>query len=73
LHPGMIDNEFSHSIERGMSQLVGFDVTTMLNLTTPLRRHAHPDEIARAVLFLASDQSSFTTGTMLIADGGFSA
>jgi NAD(P)-dependent dehydrogenase (short-subunit alcohol dehydrogenase family) len=73
LHPGPIDNEFSHSIERGMSQLVGFDVTTMLNLTTPLRRHAHPDEIARAVLFLASDQSSFTTGTMLIADGGLSA
>lgn len=45
----------------------------MLALTkagTPLGRLASPDEIARAALFLASDESSFVTGTELFADGG---
>lgn len=37
-----------------------------------LKRLASPDEIARSVLYLASDASSFTTGTALLADGGVS-
>jgi NAD(P)-dependent dehydrogenase (short-subunit alcohol dehydrogenase family) len=38
---------------------------------TPMRRVARPSEIAAAILFLASDDSSFVTGSPLIADGGF--
>jgi cyclopentanol dehydrogenase len=38
---------------------------------TPLRRGAGPEEIAPGVLFLASDESRFVTGTELIMDGGY--
>ena len=37
----------------------------------PMGRVARPDEIARAVRFLASPQASYITGSVLIADGGW--
>jgi len=46
------------------------DLLESLASNVPLGRLAQPAEIANAVLFLASDQASFITGTELFADGG---
>jgi NAD(P)-dependent dehydrogenase (short-subunit alcohol dehydrogenase family) len=39
----------------------------------PLKRFAEPEEVAQAILYLASDESRFVTGTELVIDGGYSA
>jgi NAD(P)-dependent dehydrogenase (short-subunit alcohol dehydrogenase family) len=72
IHPGPIDNEFQHNVEAGVSSVIGRDATRMFDEMIPLGRHARAEEVARTVLYLASDQSSFTTGAMLMVDGGMS-
>jgi NAD(P)-dependent dehydrogenase (short-subunit alcohol dehydrogenase family) len=73
LHPGPVDNEFQLNVERNLSGVLGRDATAFFNDIIPLRRHVRADEVARSVLFLASDASSFTTGSLLMVDGGLSA
>ena len=70
LHPGPIDNSFQLEIEQGIGKMAGIDGTEMLNQMIPLHRHAKPDEVAGSALYLASDLSSFVTGTTLMVDGG---
>lgn len=72
IHPGPIDNGFQLAVENDLQNLIGRDGTEFFNELIPLGRHGRPEEIARSVLYLASDQSSFTTGAMLMADGGMS-
>jgi NAD(P)-dependent dehydrogenase (short-subunit alcohol dehydrogenase family) len=43
----------------------------MISTSIPLGRLGTPDEIAKAVVFLASDDASYVTGTELFVDGGF--
>jgi len=45
-------------------------VEDMLNQLVPLGRLGQPDEVARAVLFLASSESSYIAGVELFVDGG---
>ncbi len=49
------------------------DRRTAMIATVPLKRVGTPDEIANAILFLASDKASFITGHVLAVDGGKSA
>jgi len=60
--PGLIETEI----------LAGVEPATLERLieATPMKRIGTPEEIAKMVLFLLSDESSFTTGQTLIASGG---
>lgn len=68
--PGPIDNEFQREVESGLSEALGTDAGRFLDSIIPLGRHARAEEVARTVLFLASEQSAFTTGSVVMADGG---
>ncbi|GAA3331395.1 hypothetical protein GCM10020331_087830 [Ectobacillus funiculus] len=45
----------------------------ILAVATPMKRLGKAEEMAKAVLFMASDDSSFMTGNSLIVDGGYTA
>jgi NAD(P)-dependent dehydrogenase (short-subunit alcohol dehydrogenase family) len=55
----------------GLENAVPAEAKEFLAGATALQRIGHPDEIAKTVLFLASDAASFITGTEIIADGGY--
>ena len=63
--PGFTDTPAWHSTEAGEQRL-----KTISN-SIPLARVGTPDDIAKAVVFLASDDSSYITGAELFVDGGF--
>jgi len=67
--PGPIDtpglNDLVASTGAGEQRL------KLISSNVPLGRLGTPDEIAKAVVFLASDDSSYITGTELFVDGGF--
>jgi NAD(P)-dependent dehydrogenase (short-subunit alcohol dehydrogenase family) len=73
VNPGPVDNVFMRTAEKTMSKLMGRDAGQWFDEQIPLGRHAVPDEIAQAVCFLASDRSSYTSGTALMVDGAFCA
>lgn len=67
LFPGIIETPMTQSLSTSKELL------DRLIQATPLQRLGQPQDIANAALFLASDESSYITGSELVIDGGFSA
>ena len=67
VHPGPINTPMTAS-RRGDQQIYEVMVSRI-----PLGRYGEPDDVAYGVLFLASDESSFMTGSELVIDGGWTA
>ncbi|MGG4498881.1 SDR family NAD(P)-dependent oxidoreductase [Brevibacillus reuszeri] len=66
VHPGIIVTPMiQKALDQGAQQI--------FEMGTPLPRLGKPEDIAYGVLFLASDESSFVTGTEIVIDGGWTA
>lgn len=63
--PGMID---THILDAG---IVGADDLERERQKYPMKRFGKPEEVAWSIIYLLSDASSFTTGSTLVMDGGF--
>jgi len=67
IHPGIIETPMQAPYLKDAKKRRSFEDSI------PLGRIAHPREIAQVALFLASDESSYVTGTEIVVDGGFMA
>ena len=67
VHPGVTNTPMIRELMADETAGAGFLAGT------PMGRLGRPDEIANAILFLASDEASFITGAELVVDGGFTA
>jgi 2-deoxy-D-gluconate 3-dehydrogenase len=72
--PGGIATPGVQALQGGAKASAGVDMSKMLEgflAKIPMHRMGEPDDIGKVVLFLASDMSSYMTGTQVVVDGGF--
>lgn len=68
VHPGIIETPIWGQVVPGSNEPL--DLDAMSAARVPLKRKGMPVDIANAVLFLASDESSYMTGEEMVVDGG---
>jgi NAD(P)-dependent dehydrogenase (short-subunit alcohol dehydrogenase family) len=73
LAPGIRVNAIAPSnVMTDMTKGAGKDLIEQFKQATPLKRIAEPKELAKPILFLASNDASYITGEVLVVDGGYS-
>lgn len=73
IHPSPVDNRMMRSLEDGFAPGQGEEAKKQFEQTIPLKRYADNEDISNLALFLASDESSFITGSQYVVDGGMTA
>lgn len=73
VNPSPVDNRMMRSLEEGFAPGQATEAKKKFEQSIPLQRYATNEEVANTILFLASDKSSFTTGTINPIDGGMTA
>ena len=73
VNPSPVDNRMMRSLEEGFNPGSGEKARSQFEQMIPLGRYAENDDIANLATFLASDESSFITGTIFPIDGGMTA
>ncbi len=72
MHPGPTSTPFQDHIEMRATQLPQEEAAKAFDALIPLGRHTTTDEIARGMLYLASDESAMVTSHTFAIDGGMS-
>ncbi|MBK6265731.1 SDR family oxidoreductase [Marivirga sp. S37H4] len=73
VNPSPVDNRMMRSLEEGFAPGAGAEAKKGFEQSIPLQRYATNEEVAKLMLFLGSDDSSFITGTVNPVDGGMTA
>jgi NAD(P)-dependent dehydrogenase (short-subunit alcohol dehydrogenase family) len=70
VNPSPVETRMMRSLEAGFGPDNAEATRERLRASIPLQRYGEPDEIAKVMLFLASDDASWVTGSVYMADGG---
>ena len=73
VNPSAVETRMMRSLEAGMGAEMAEATKQRITEGIPLGRYAEPEDIAKAILYLASDDSSFVTGSVNMVDGGTTA
>jgi len=73
IHPGIIDTPMAQGILGTVEPQMRPEIEARWKQMHPIGRIGQASEVAQCILFLASDASSFVTGTELVVDGGLTA
>ena len=70
IHPGYVETPMMEAIHETVMPDAPQEFQSAIAATVPMKRYAQPSEIARLALFLASDDSTYSTGSSFLSDGG---